>query len=66
MEVRSNLFWTPDLASSFKKIHGYDIVKYAMLLAVDNGLGFGSAYHDRVYTDAPDRGQDTFQTTGLL
>lgn len=57
MEVRSNLFWTPDLASSFKKMHGYDIGKYAMLFAVDNGLGFGSAYPDRVYTDAPDRGQ---------
>ncbi|PVH72560.1 hypothetical protein DL98DRAFT_610481 [Cadophora sp. DSE1049] len=38
-------------------MHGYDIGKYAMLLAVDNGLGFGTTYPDRVYTDAPDRGQ---------
>jgi hypothetical protein len=57
VEVRSNLFWTPDLASSFKKMHGYDIGKYAMLLAIDNDLGFGSVYLDRVYTDASDRGQ---------
>ncbi|PVH68452.1 hypothetical protein DL98DRAFT_554829 [Cadophora sp. DSE1049] len=38
-------------------MHGYDIGKYAMLLAHDNGLGFGSLYPDRVYTDASDRGQ---------
>lgn len=38
-------------------MHGYDIGKYAMLLAHDNGLGFGSLYLDRIYTDAPDRGQ---------
>ncbi|KAH7417837.1 hypothetical protein BKA64DRAFT_738388 [Cadophora sp. MPI-SDFR-AT-0126] len=57
VEVRSSLFWTPDLANSFRKMHGYDIGKYAMLLAAGNGLSFGTTNPDRVYTDAPDRGQ---------
>jgi hypothetical protein len=55
--VRSNLYWTPDVAKTFKKMHGYGIGKYAILLAVDNGLSFNSEYTDRVYSDAPDRGQ---------
>jgi hypothetical protein len=57
VEVHSNLFWTPDLAQIFRKMHGYEIEKYTMLLAVDNGLSSGSVYTDRVYSDAPDRGQ---------
>ncbi|KAM0138973.1 hypothetical protein ACHAO1_003305 [Botrytis cinerea] len=57
VEIKSSLYWTPDLAITFKEMHGYDIGKYAMLLATDNGLGFSTEYPDRVYTDALDRGQ---------
>jgi hypothetical protein len=57
VEIHTNTYWTPDLTRAFKKTHGYDIGKYVMLLAVDNGIGFGAVYPDRVYTDEEDRGE---------
>ncbi|KAF7898807.1 hypothetical protein EAE99_012363 [Botrytis elliptica] len=57
VEIKSRLYWTPILANTFREMHGYDMGKYAMLLANDNGLGFSTEYPDRVYTGAPDRGQ---------
>lgn len=57
VEIASNLYWTPNLAETFKKMHGYDIGKYAMLLSYNNGLGFSSSYPQRFYTDEMDQGR---------
>jgi hypothetical protein len=57
VEIGSSLYWTPNLASTFKEMHGYDIGKYVFLLSANNGLAWGINYNNTFITDAPDQGQ---------
>jgi hypothetical protein len=45
------VYWTPDLAVIFENMHGYDITKYTMLLAFNNGEGFITFYPEEFYLD---------------
>jgi len=53
--VASSLYWTPNLAATFKQMHGYDIGKYTMLLSHGNGYS-GTVYPAWIFSDAADRG----------
>ncbi|KAH7377416.1 secreted protein [Cadophora sp. MPI-SDFR-AT-0126] len=57
LEIASQTFWTPKLQDTFRRVNGYDIDKYVMLLTINNGLSFGINFLDDISTDAPDKGQ---------
>ncbi|KAH7409052.1 hypothetical protein BKA64DRAFT_773603 [Cadophora sp. MPI-SDFR-AT-0126] len=66
VEIRSQVYWTPELSETFKSMHGYDIGKYVMLLASNNGLGLNPPGPENFETDAPGRGQafvDDYRST---
>ncbi|PVH71603.1 hypothetical protein DL98DRAFT_383782, partial [Cadophora sp. DSE1049] len=66
VEIRSQVYWTPKLRETFKDMHSYDIGKYVMLLASNNGLGLNPPGPENFETDAPGRGQayvDDYRST---